>query len=699
MTNPDEPARMKDSAAVQFMILDLLDTLLTFSEDPPRMGGFLTRQLRELVGARIVALLQCPEDASQEPYGIVAIQPERYANWEHLPVLQGLARLGAGLEQSVLWQDDSMPPAARELLLSTGLNGAILSPLRVGQRQVGLLVALHLLDPQRNADMARVLQVLSPVAALVLKNALFMESQEQEIRTRTRELEVSERHFTTLADVAPVGIFQLDARGRLRFVNARWLTITGATRPPLGKAPPSMVLPEDRRRIYALWKRTRDQGEPFNAEYRLVKPGGEVAWVIGEVVADLDEAGRIVGFIGSLTDITERKQAEAERKNLEAQLTQAQKLESIGRLAGGVAHDINNTLTVILGNVEIMRLRLRADDPLQRQTAGIGQAVDRSRAIIQQLLAFSRKQVIEPKVMDLNARIAETQRTLASLIGEDIHLEFVPQEGLWPVRLDPGQLDQVVMNLAVNARDAMPHGGRLRIATENLAVEPGWAGKPIGSSPGAYVRLTVTDEGCGMDPETQTHIFEPFFSTKEVGKGTGLGLATVFGIVKQNGGFIDVYSEPGLGSTFRMYLPALSSGEAPLWPDTRETALASGSGTVLVVEDDPTLRELIPAMVEQLGYRAIPASGPEEALRACSQGSRTFDLLLTDVIMPGMSGRQLRDRILELRPGVQVLYMSGYTADIISSKGVLEEGVHFIQKPFTLKELSHKLTGVLGVGS
>ncbi len=691
-------SRMKDFAAIQFMILDLLDNLLTFSEDPRLMGGYLTKQIRELVGAKIVVLLQCPQEPDRETHALVAIEPERFSTWEHLPELEALARLGSGIEQSVLWHGLTAPPEAQEIFQRTGFNSAILSPLRVGQRRVGLLVALHLLDMQRNADTVKILEILSPVAALVLRNALFMESQEREIQARTRKLLESERHFRTLADLAPVGIFQLDAKGRLQFVNSHWLRITGFTGSPLGQAPVSMVFLEDRERVEVLWKPTQERGEPFNAEFRILRPGGELAWVIGEIVAYRDEGGQISGFIGSLTDLTEHKQAEVERENLKAQLAQAQRLESVGRLAGGVAHDINNTLTVILGNAEILRLRLSAEDPLMAQAMGIAQAVDRSRGIIQQLLAFSRKQVIEPKVMDINTHIVDTRRTLAPLIGEDIHLEFTPGRDLWLVRFDPSQLDQVLMNLAVNARDAMPHGGRIRIETENLSVDGGWAGKPIGSAPGPYVRLTVADEGCGMDLETQAQIFEPFFSTKEPGKGTGLGLSTVFGIVKQNGGFINVYSEPELGATFRIYLPALPGAGKPM-PAPSEAPLVTGMGSILVVEDDDVLRELIPVMIERLGYQVISAPGPAVALELCTDSEQAFDLLLTDVIMPGMSGRQLRDAVMKLRPGIRVLYMSGYTSDIISAKGVLEAGIHFIQKPFSLKELAQKLATVMGTGA
>jgi len=684
-------SRFKDSAAIQFMILDLLDNLLSFSEDPRRMGSYLAQQIRELVGARVVVLLQSPPEPAQGLHTLVAIEPERFAAWEHVPALESLARLAADLEQSVLWRGESAPLEAQAVLQRMGFDGVILSPLQVGPRRVGLLVALHLLDTQRNADTVRVLEILSPVAALVLRNALFMEGQEREIQARTRELQESERQFATLAEVAPVGIFRLDAEGRQRFVNRRWQAITGVER---AEAPGELIHPEDRSRVLAQWESTLSHGHPFSAEFRIQRPDGTLAWVLGEVVADRNDAGDLQGFIGSLTDLSESKRSEAEREALEAQLVQAQKLESLGRLAGGVAHDINNTLTVILGNVEILRHRMSAGDPLLAQTLGIAQAVERSRGIIQQLLAFSRKQVIEPRVMDVNAHIRETQRTLAPLIGEDIHLQFLALEELWRVRFDPSQLDQILINLVVNARDAMPDGGRLVIGTENVHVDGSWMGKPIGSAPGPYIRLTVTDEGHGMNQTVQAHIFEPFFSTKESGKGTGLGLATVFGIVKQNGGFLDVYSEPGLGTTFRIYLPALPGAEVTV-REPRSPAPAAGTGTILVVEDDGALRELIPTMIEQLGYRVVTASTPSEALKLCAQEDAGFDLLLTDVVMPGMSGRQLGDRVLELKPDLRVLFMSGYTSDMVTSRGVLEAGIHFIQKPFSMDELARKIQDVL----
>jgi len=695
MNNLFGASRGKDSAAVQFMVLDILETLVTLSENPGRMGTYLAQQVRELVGARIVALLSPQGDHPGHLHTLVAVEPARHAQPELQVLLEDLAQLAHAQPTAVLWQGPDTPTAVQAILHRGGFNGVLVLPLKVGTLTAGLLIILHLLDMQRNSETLRALEILSPIAALVIQNARFFESQESVIQARSQDLRESERHFHTLAEVAPVGILHLGTDGQILFLNERWKQLTGYSQPPPGHPLPLRVHEEDRAELKGKWERLQESGIPLQAEFRIDVPDNDLRWVLGEIVAEHDEAGLISGFIGSLMDLTLRKKAETEREHLEAQLAQSLKLESLGRLAGGVAHDINNTLSAILAHAELLKFRLGSDHALQTHVAGIDQAVDRSRGIIQQLLAFSRKQVITPQVLEVNARIEETRRTLAPLIGEDVQLRFAPGKDLWRVRCDPTQLDQILVNLAVNARDAMPQGGYLDFETANVMVDASWNGKPIGAAPGPYVCLSVSDEGCGMEPETLAHVFEPFFTTKGVGKGTGLGLATVFGIVAQSKGFIDVYSEPNVGTTFRIYLPAVQEMGEPRVQPVPEAPL-HGVGKILVVEDDQILRDLIPFMLQGLGYEVLAATSPEEALSICAQPGMTFDLLLTDVIMPGMSGRELRDRILHLRPDTKVLFMSGYTADIIATRGVLEAGVNFLAKPFTMGELGKKVAKVLG---
>ncbi|HEY3307506.1 MAG TPA: PocR ligand-binding domain-containing protein [Desulfuromonadaceae bacterium] len=399
------------------------------------------------------------------------------------------------------------------------------------------------------------------------------------------------------------------------------------------------------------------------------------------------ENGQVVGTIFFGIDTTEHRK-------LEEQLRHALKMESIGRLAGGVAHDFNNQLTVILGYAELSQDRLSPEDKLWQNLKEIIKAAEHSRDITRQLLAFSRQQIVSPQQLDLNKAIGETQRTLSRLIGEEIKLFFTPVEKLWLVEIDPGQLDQIVMNLAVNARDAMPGGGTLTISLAPVHVDEAFCLENVSIEPGDYVRMTFQDNGTGMSAETLQHLFEPFFTTKEVGKGTGLGLATVYGIVTQNKGFIRVLSKLGVGTTFEIHLPRLAKEETMRHPKG-ESKAPRGTGTILLVEDDETVRGMAAKMLEHMGYAVHPVCAPAEAIDFCEDHDHVIDMILSDVVMPGMSGREMIEKIEAGRPGIKVLYMSGYTSDIISQKGVLEEGMHFIQKPFDANGLSNKIKQVL----
>ncbi|MBP2674130.1 MAG: sensor histidine kinase response regulator [Deltaproteobacteria bacterium] len=436
----------------------------------------------------------------------------------------------------------------------------------------------------------------------------------------------------------------------------------------------------------------------FEKEYRILRHADRrERWVNGLGELEFDEDGKAVRMIGTIQDITERKQAEKERETLKEQLRQAQKMESIGRLAGGVAHDFNNMLTIILGYSELMRMRLAADDPLRKFLSEIEKAAEHSRDITGQLLAFSRKQHIAPRVVNLNDLLADLQMTISRLIGEDIRLRVHPGKELWDVRVDPVQFKQVLVNLAVNARDAMPGGGQLAIVTGNELVEE--AALHIGAecAPGEYVTLEMTDTGVGMDPETLANIFEPFFTTKEVGKGTGLGLSTVYGIVRQNEGMIDVRSEPGRWTTFRIRLPRWKEcGVEEAAPEEAGGAPAeAASGRILLVEDDEGVRCFTLQMLETLGYTVAVAETPHDALSALKDGNLPVDLLMTDVVMPGMNGRELWKKAKTVRQGIGVLFMSGYSRDVIVKRGILEEGVHFLAKPFSRKDLSRAVEEAL----
>ncbi|NTV53896.1 MAG: PAS domain S-box protein [Syntrophaceae bacterium] len=384
----------------------------------------------------------------------------------------------------------------------------------------------------------------------------------------------------------------------------------------------------------------------------------------------------------------------AEREKIEAQLIQAQKMESVGRLAGGVAHDFNNMLSVILGHAELALLKLDPAQPVVPHLLEIHGAAERSADLTRQLLAFARKQTIVPKVLDLNESVEGMLRMLQRLIGEDLDLAWMPGMGLWPVAMDPSQLDQIMANLCVNARDAIAGEGRITLETANADFDEGYCSNHAGFVPGKYVQLAVSDNGCGMDEETLRNIFEPFFTTKEMGKGTGLGLATVYGIVKQNNGFINVYSEPGHGTTFRIYLPRHADRDPELKESAREP-VAGGHETILLVEDQPEILAMARAMLESLGYSVLAANAPDRALRLAEEHAGEISLLLTDVVMPKMNGRDLATRLQSLCPGLICMFMSGYTSDVIAHRGILEKGVHFIQKPFSVQGLAAKVREAL----
>lgn len=416
---------------------------------------------------------------------------------------------------------------------------------------------------------------------------------------------------------------------------------------------------------------------------------GKVLNTLVSSVAQRDREGNIIGYQGILRDITEQKRAEEERKTLEGQLYQSQKMEAIGQLTGGIAHDFNNLLTIISGNAQLSLLDLREGDPLKTSIEEIRKASERAADLTRQLLAFSRKQILEMKVLDLNQVLQRLDKMLRRVIGEDIALEVIPMEPIGKVKADPGQMEQVIMNLAVNARDAMPEGGNLTIETANVELDEEYARKHIAVEPGRYVMLSVSDTGVGMTPEVKERIFEPFFTTKEMGKGTGLGLSTVYGIVKQSGGNIWVYSEPGEGTTFKIYLPQVDEPLEELKEEViRE--IPQGSETVLVVEDDETVRQLAIRILKKQGYKVLEASEGREALLLCEEFKEPIHLILTDVVMPGMSGRILAERLKEIHPEANALYMSGYTNNTILHHGVLEPGINFIQKPFTIDGLAPK---------
>ncbi len=520
---------------------------------------------------------------------------------------------------------------------------------------------------------------------------------EQRVVERTGELRESQKLFQVLATVSPVGIFRTNAEGHCTYVNQRWCEMAGLTpEEAQGEGWAQAIHPDDRERVSEEWYQAAKEGLWFRTECRFQRPDGVVTWVFTQALAEKTKDGEIIGYVGTITDITERKQAEEALRQSEEQFRQAQKMEAVGRLAGGVAHDFNNLLMVMRGYGELLLNQLDANDPLRRNAEEIQKAAERATALTQQLLAFSRKQVLQPKVLDLNAVVTDVEKMLRRLIGEDIELTAVLDLALGRVKADPGQIEQIILNLAVNARDAMPQGGRLTLKTANVTLDQAYVRQHLGATPGPYVLLAVSDTGVGMDAETRSHIFEPFFTTKGAGKGTGLGLSTVYGIVKQSGGTIWVESAPGRGTTFEIYLPlveeATANGELhPALPPPTP----GGTETILVVEDEMSVRKLAAEFLGSNGYRVLEAQDGAEALQVCEEHRAPIHLLLTDVVMPGMSGRELAVRLVGARPEMKVIYVSGYTDDAIVQHGVREEGTVFLQKPFSLDTLARTVREAL----
>ncbi|MBV8859793.1 MAG: response regulator [Acidobacteria bacterium] len=504
-----------------------------------------------------------------------------------------------------------------------------------------------------------------------------------------RELRQSEERYRLLVENAHDLIYTHDLEGNYMSVNKAVERVTGYTREEAIKLNLSQtVVPGDLAKARRMIAR-KLRGERVTAyEIKIIAKGGRKVEV--EVnTALIYQDGVPVGVQGIARDVTERKE-------LEDQLRQSQKMEAVGKLAGGIAHDFNNLLTVINGYSELTLRRLHEGDPLRFNVEEVRKAGERAASLTRQLLAFSRKQVLQPKVIDLNGVVTEMEKMLRRLIGEDIELRVALGSGLGCIKADPGQIEQVLMNLVVNARDAMPRGGKLTIGTENVYLDEGYAAHHVAVVPGQYVMLAVSDTGSGMDEATRARIFEPFFTTKEKGKGTGLGLSTVYGIVKQSGGYVWVYSEVGRGTTFKVYLRRVEEGAEEYRTGTDAEGGLEGTETLLLAEDEEVVRSLARQVLELYGYRVLEASDGDAALAACERHEGPIHLLITDVVMPAVGGPELADRLTGLRPQMKVLFMSGYTDDAVVHHGVLDEGVNFIQKPFTPEALARKVREVLG---
>ncbi len=528
-----------------------------------------------------------------------------------------------------------------------------------------------------------------------------LEKAEHDIQERKQaeeSLRKSEERYRTILNEMSEGYYEVDLAGNYTFFNVAFHNLFGyAKNEKMGTKYSRYAAEEaEKKKVYKVFNKLFKTKVPVqNLEWDIIRKDGERRTLQYFSAVAKNSEDIPTGFRGIVRDITLHKQAEAEREKLQTQLHQAQKMEAIGTLAGGIAHDFNNMLGVILGHVELAFKTMEEDNSLHKPLNKIQEAAQRSADLTRQLLAFARKQTISPRDLDLNDTVQGMLNLLIRVIGEDIDLAWEPGRNLCPVRMDPTQIDQILANLCVNARDAISGVGKITIETDNTVLDEAYCARHVGFLPGEYVMLAVSDNGCGMNSETLSHLFEPFFTTKEVGKGTGLGLATVYGIVKQNNGFINVYSEPGQGTTVKIYLPC-HAAQTDLEPQiTGPKTVVRGYETILLVEDEPMILEMTTTMLEELGYRVFPAPSPGESIRLVKEHPDQIHLLMTDVVMPEMNGRDLSGQITDLYPDIKLLFMSGYTANVIAHQGVLDEGVAFIQKPFSMADLAEKIREVL----
>ncbi|HVX66968.1 MAG TPA: PAS domain S-box protein [Bryobacteraceae bacterium] len=577
------------------------------------------------------------------------------------------------------WLESGLPVAREEWASSQALAGVAV---------LGQIIEIDCLDGSRKV-------INNSAVPLVDENgqvtgaAVLNEDITEHIRT-SEELKKREARLEHAQRMASLGHWELEPTGVLKSSEEVY-RIFGLRRnefPADREGFSARIHPEDRDRCRAAIEQARLEGKPYDLDYRILRPDGSERVVREHAEPMFDEASRLARIMGTIQDVTEYRR-------LEDQLREAQKLESVGRLAGGVAHDFNNLLTVIVGYSDFVLGMLEAGHPARAGIEEIHKAGDRASALTRQLLAFSRRQVVQPRVLDINTVIAEAGKMLNRLVGEDVEISTVLAPKLWPVLADPGLIEQVLMNLVVNARDAMPEGGRLVLETHNILLDEHEARQHHGMRPGPHVLLAVSDTGVGMDAATRARIFEPFFTTKPLGTGTGLGLSTCYGIVTQAGGWIGVYSEPGRGSTFRIYLPRVEDDTPVETAQSRAATVAGGDETILVVEDQDEVRRFACDALRGYGYTVHAAASGTDALRLLAEISGPIDLLITDLVMPDLSGRDLADRVAELRPGMPTLFMSGYSDEVTTRQRVVEPGAAYLQKPFTPSALARKVRDVL----
>lgn len=654
------------------MILDIITRLLAITDHPGKMGAFLTRQIREVVGARRVLLVQAPLSGDSQ-VRLLSVEPSRLQDAIPLPDLSCLAGACRPFGKGVFLTRADASADVAGVLARAGIENLLACSLMAGAEWAGMLFVMDLLDVSRTRDNLEVLDVLSPVVALALRNASFFEVQETEIRLRTQALARSERHFRTLAEVAPVGIFQLDVEGNFRFANERMRQILGACAGiPDAEQWAQDLHPEDRAAVESALGRTLTLGQTFRAEFRLLSPAGEWLVVLGEALPERDEQGAITGFIGTVTDITQRRREELERFQLEKQLRQSQKMEILGNLAGGVAHDMNNVLGAILSLASAHQSLQPKDSPVSKAFATIAEAASRGGKMVKSMLAFARQTPAEESPLDLNTIISEDISLLEHTLLAQVRVVLDLEADLPPIRGDASALKNVFMNLFVNAVDAITGPGVLTVRTRTTGND--------------RIEAEVEDTGAGMTPEVLARAMDPFFTTKEPGKGTGLGLSMVYSAMKTHQGDLDIRSEPAHGTCVRLTFPVCRQPvPAPEPVPDRPARAAKAALRVLLVDDDELVRESTRMLLEVLGHSVTTAASGEECLLKLQDGEQ--DLVLLDLNMPGIGGAGTLPLLRARCPGLPVLLATG-RADQLALDLVDEFPlVTLLAKPFALAEL------------
>ncbi|HKC09070.1 MAG TPA: PAS domain S-box protein [Methylomirabilota bacterium] len=653
--------------------------------EPAEVARQIASSVVRVFGAQHATLYRLERDAGRLVC-IAAAGAGDPADWCGQTVLLGEDAVGRAVaEERSVWTPDvltdlkiSLPAWAEDRIRAAGFRSVLAVPLKAGDRVIGVLSLGDVAGRTYTEDELALLAAFVGQGAVALENSALY-----------REIRDARDFLQSITENSPDAIITTDREGRVTYFSRGAETMFGYRAEEMIGTSVVELYPGGREEARSVKRRVEQDGLLRNYESAFLAKDGRRVEISASISVLRDTSGAAVGTLGLLKDIAERRQ-------LEEQLRQSQKMDAVGRLAGGIAHDFNNLLTVIAGRAQMILARLRPEEPIHRDATLVRTTADRAAALTQQLLAFSRKQVLQPQVLDLNAVMTAMEPMLSRLIGEDIELAVVPTKGLDRVKADPGQIEQVIVNLVVNSRDAMPQGGRLTIETANVELDEAYARRHVAVPAGQYVMLAVSDNGAGMDEATCSRVFEPFFTTKEQGKGTGLGLATVYGIVKQSGGDIRLYSEVGAGTTFKIYLPRVAELVAPADPAASAVIpVPRGDETVLLVEDEPEVRDLAREILEGGGYTVLQACDAQEAVFLAERHSGPIHLLLTDVIMPRQSGRALVERLRPLRPEMQVLYMSGYTNEAIVRHGVLDPDTLFIQKPFSPAGLGHKVRAAI----